>query len=129
MNIDRTGYNLPRIGPGEFALIDHAQILGGYDWTIDKIEKQIEQPSIYNHVAASIGDSGNHILKQKMIRYALIYRDGFSIDDESVNFEQLDRICRFDIGTTEYISELLSHRTKLLPELVHSAWTKGQLFQ
>lgn len=129
MNDDRTIYNLPHLGSGKFALIDHAAVFGGIECTFEQLRRAVAIPCRYNHVADHISAAGNIELKNRMMGIAKEYSREFKITDAILKYDQLDRLCRLPIGTTSDIAELLNKRMRELPELLHKTWIRGQLFQ
>jgi hypothetical protein len=129
INVDRTQHNLYRTGPGSYILIDHAESLGGQDWTLPKVEQLLFKPSPCNHLAAFVAEDTDARTQNAMIASAVEYSKHMHITEQAlgVPYTTFDKLCGLERGTGERVVELLNQRAKLLPELVFRHVRRTQL--
>lgn len=126
-NIDRTRFNLIRIGEHEYAIIDHELILGGTSWTAEGLEVMLLNPSPANHLAELIASADDELVKRRMILTAndLISRVQLIPD---IIEQDLESLCHLPSGTVDNLMRLLRVRINMIPDFLLEKLRVGQLF-
>jgi hypothetical protein len=131
LNVDRNCGNMHRLGKNRFVLIDHEKAFGGPAWNLEKLRLRLKSPSTHNDLANFIAECGDQDLSTHMLSAADHYATTLQITEIliRIGFDELDRTCGLQAGTTEEIVRLLNVRCKKLPEFIFHHIRQGQLFQ
>jgi hypothetical protein len=123
-NPDRTIFNLLRIGPGEFLIIDHDQALGGTDWTPELLISRLTKPLNANHLADLIISSQDQVGTYRLMKIAEEYVK-FQLPRSLADTLAIE--CQIEHDLAALIVDLLNQRMKMLPGFLQKYVTQRQL--